>query len=215
MLPSIQRALIKQPITYLEKFGLGLRVQNFLEHENIRTIEHVLCFTENELLELPGFEKASLNELKVSLMNAGLAKEKKLSKVQSIALKGTVKMELFNDEAYTESSDKLLDVIKKLKGSVRFGMTPEGDIHPQSLISFLMGLKEDELAENYQIAVLSAAVKGLIDALSDKQKKKVLDTFLIDMEEKIQHLSELQKDKVEKDRKPKLVMPGPGKIGGK
>ncbi len=199
-------ALLEQPISFLEGYGLGMRAQNIFERHNISTIGALLQKTTAELYDLYGYQHAMHFQLLTSLQAAGLGKTKKKGKVQSLALEGEFKMDFFDDDKYKEVSSKLADVIKKLDGKLKVVMTTEGSVHTQSLIGTLMEFKENQLHISQQTATMASLVKSLVTTLSDKNKNKVLDLFNADMEAKITQLEELNTEKI-KQEKSSIIMP--------
>lgn len=59
--------------TPFDKHALTVRLENLLKLENITTHEQVVCWTEWELMRIPGMGRKSLNELKEYLHSKGLA----------------------------------------------------------------------------------------------------------------------------------------------
>lgn len=59
--------------TPFDKHVLTVRLENLLKLENITTHEQVVCWTEWELMRIPGMGRKSLNELKEYLHSKGLA----------------------------------------------------------------------------------------------------------------------------------------------
>lgn len=80
--------LIKQPISYLEKSGLGTRAQNALERAGLDTIEAVLCKTSPELFKVSGYDVATHKQLMAALADAGIYKQTRIKKVHTYALEG-------------------------------------------------------------------------------------------------------------------------------
>lgn len=80
--------LIQQPVSYLEKSGLGTRAQNALERAGICTIGDVLRKTQSELFNVSGYDIATHRQLLASLSNAGIQKQVHIKKVQTYALEG-------------------------------------------------------------------------------------------------------------------------------
>jgi len=199
-------ALLEQPISFLEKYGLGMRAQNIFERNGIRTVGDLLQWTTPELYDLYGYQHAMHFQLMRALQSAGIVKHKKKKKVNEFDLKGEIKMDFFEDDRYTEVAKKLAEVIKNLDGKLKVAMTTDGAVHPQSLIAILMELKENQLHAAQQVGVLSSLVKALIDNLSDKNKHKILELFNSDMEAQITQLEEIKVEKAKKE-KASIIMP--------
>ena len=115
--------------------------------------------------------------------------------------------DLFEEKRFTKSSDKIVDALQKLEGSVKVGMTAEGQVHPQSLISLLMGIKEAQIHSQQQVAILSSLLRAMSNHLPEETKDKILEDFEADIDAKVTHFEELMKKRKEKDRAPKLVVP--------
>ena len=83
--------LIKQPVSYLEKSGLGTRAQNALERAGLGTIGDVLGKTPPELFNVTGYDIATHRQLMAALSNAGIQKQVHIKKVHTYALEGAFK----------------------------------------------------------------------------------------------------------------------------
>lgn len=203
-------ALLEQPISFLERYGLGMRAQNIFERNGIQTIGDLLQWSTPALYDLYGYQHAMHYQLMRSLQLAGIVRHKKKKTVNEFDIKGDSKMDFFEDDRYTEVSKKLAEVIKNLDGKLKVAMTTDGTVHPQSLIAILMELKENQLHATQQVGVLASLVKSLIDNLSDNNKHKVLELFNSDMEAQITQLEEI---KVEKSKKEKAAIIMPSRNG--
>ena len=199
-------ALLQQPVSFLERYGLGMRAQNIFERYGIRTIGELLQKTAAQLYDLYGYQHAMHSQLLRSLQSAGIVKTKKKGRVQLFVIEGEFKMDFFDDTRYTEVAKKLAAVIKNLDGKLKVAMTTDGGVHPQSLVGILMELKENQLHAAQQVGVLSSLVKALIDNSSDKNKDKILELFNSDMESQITQLEEIKTEKTERE-KSSIIMP--------
>ena len=119
-------------------------------------------------------------------------------------------MELFDQEKFIDGQNRLMEAIKKVEGSVKLGMTVEGSVHPQSLITVLMGMKESQLQLQQQLGVTTSLIKALVAFLPDEQVDQMLDIFSVDIDAKVEHLKEIADKRVEQDRQPKIVVPKGG-----
>ncbi len=80
--------LIQQPVSYLEKSGLGTRAQNALERAGLDTIGAVLSKTSTELFNVSGYDIATHRQLMSALADAGIHKQIHVKKVHTYALEG-------------------------------------------------------------------------------------------------------------------------------
>ena len=203
--PRRLSAILQQPISFLENYGLGMRAQNIFERNNLKTVGDILRKTTADLYAMYGYQHAMHSQLMRSLQAVGITKTKKKGKMQSIALKGDFHMDFFEDDRYQNVSKKLAETIKSLDGKLKVTMTTEGSVHPQSLIEILMELKENQLHAAQQMGALSSLVKAMIDTLDDDTQDKVLDNFTSDMEAKITQLEEAKSQK--EQEKSNIIMP--------
>lgn len=212
MYPQRFAALSEQPIAYLERSGLGTRAQNTLSRGGYKTIGDVLAQTFEKLNLITGYDIATHNQFLSALHGEGVCCPPKKSKVHTVALERRITMDLFENEKFKESANRVMDAIQKSEGNVRLGMTADGQVHPQSLINILMGVKESQMHTSQQVAVLSSLVRSLANRLPDEEFESVLEEFSADIDAKITHLEEIRKKRVAQDQKPKLVVPGRGGI---
>lgn len=210
MYPQRFFALSEQPIAFLERSGLGTRAQNTLERAGHKTIGDVLAQTFEKLSRISGYDVATHRQFLSALKSEGVCRTPKKSKVHTVALERRGIMDLFENEKFKESANQVMEAIQKSEGSVKVGMTIDGQVHPQSLISILMGVKESQIHTSQQVAVLSSLTKALAKRLPEKEFENVLEEFSADIDAKITHLEEIRKKRAAQDQKPKLVMPGPG-----
>lgn len=199
-------AFLKQPISFLERYGLGMRAQNIFERYDLRTVGELLQKTPAELYKLYGYQHAMHFQLLNALKRAGIQRTKKKDKVHLFVIKGDSKMDFFDDVRYTEVSKKLASAIKNLDGKMKVAMTTDGSVHPQSLVGILLELKENQLHSATACGILASLTKALIDNLSDNNKDKVLELFNSDMESQITQLEELKVEKSNKE-KSSIIMP--------
>ena len=210
MIPQRVAILLKQPIAYLENSGFGTRAQNALERAGIYTIGEVLHKTKAELFEIPGYDVATHRQLFRALEDVGISKTIPIHSVHTSALSGEVKMELFDHKKFIDGTARITEAIKQVEGSVKLGMTVEGQVHPQSLINVLMGMKESQLQLQQQLAITTSLIKSLMSRLDDSEVENILDDFLVDIDAKVTHLEELKKKREVVDRQPKIVIPKGG-----
>lgn len=212
MFPKRVQALIRQPISFLERSGLGTRAQNALERAGYKTVGDVLSRTRAELQEVSGYDVATHRQLLAALVSEGVFRVLAKEKINVYPLRKFPMIDLFEDKRFNDSSEKIVDALQKLEGSVKVGMTAEGQVHPQSLISILMGIKESQIHSQQQVAILSSLLRAMAKHLPEDSMEKVLEDFEADIDAKVTHFEELQKKRTEKERTPKLVVPA-GNVG--
>jgi len=216
MYPQRIEALLDQPISFLERSGLGTRAQNALERAGYSKVYHVLNETFESLCNVTGYDVATHKQLLKALQVEGIYRKVHLKNVQTYALKEPKKMfDVFDNEKFKDSASRVMTSIQGVEGSVKIGMTVEGQVHPQSLISVLMGIKEQQIHCSQQVAILSSLVKAILacTSISEDQMENIVDDFSTDIDAKITHLEEMRKKNDSKESKSKIVLPQ-GPAGG-
>lgn len=212
MYPQRLKALIRQPISFLERSGLGTRAQNALERAGYRYVGDVLSATFDTLCLISGYDIATHRQVLESLRQEGVRRIFKLSQFQTIKVREVTPVDIFENDKFRDCANQIMDAIQSVEGSVKLGMTVEGNVHPQSLVNLLMGIKEQQIHASQQVAVLSSMVKAMSSRLPEDELDSIVEEFATDIAAKVTQLEEVKQKRTKEDNKPKIVMPQTGKV---